>query len=151
MASIAKHKITPYLWYDNNAEEAAEFYCSVFENAKITMRSPMLVEFELADLKFIALNGGPQFQFTEAVSFFVTCQTQEEVDYYWNRLTADGGEESMCGWLKDKFGLSWQIIPEALMRLMSDPDREKSERVQNAMLKMRKIIIADLEKAYRNA
>lgn len=148
MASISNQKITPFLWYDNMAMEAAEFYCSVFDNAKITMRSPMIVEFELEDMKFIALNGGPQFQFTEAVSFFVTCESQEEVDYYWNMLTADGGEESMCGWLKDKFGLSWQIIPETLMRLMSDLDREKAERVQHAMLKMRKIIIADLEQAY---
>ncbi len=144
-----QQKIVPFLWFDNNAEEAAEFYCSVFNNSTVTMRSPMVVQFELEGIKFMALNGGPQFKPTEALSLFVNCDTQEEVDELWEKLTADGGEESMCGWLKDKFGFSWQIIPTALMELMGDADREKSQRVMDAMLKMKKIIIADLEAAHR--
>lgn len=140
-------KITPFLWFDKQAEEAAKFYCSVFNNSKVTGVSPMIVTFELEGIKFTALNGGPRFRFTEAISFVVTCHSQEEVDYYWNKLTSDGGQESMCAWLKDKYGLSWQIVPTALMELIGNPDREKANRAMQAMLKMKKIVIADLQKA----
>jgi predicted 3-demethylubiquinone-9 3-methyltransferase (glyoxalase superfamily) len=152
-------KITPFLWYDTQAEEAVNFYVSVFPNSRIlkTSRygeagpgpkgSVMTVEFELDGQRFIALNAGPQFKFTEAVSFLVPCKTQEEVDTYWNKLTANGGQESDCGWLKDKFGLSWQITPTILLELVSDPDREKSKRVMEAMMKMKKIDIATLKQA----
>ena len=146
--------ITPFLWFDNNAEEAIAFYSGLFPDAKTIEenRSPdgalFFATFELAGQRLMALNGGPHFHFTEAISLFVSVETQEEVDHYWDALTADGGEESQCGWLKDKYGLSWQIVPEALMRLQADPDREKAGRVQQAMLQMRKIVIADLEAAY---
>ena len=145
----SQQKIVPFLWFDNNAEEAAEFYCSVFKSSTVTMRSPMVIQFELEGVKFMALNGGPQFKPTEALSLYVNCDTQEEVDELWKKLIADGGEESRCGWLKDKYGFSWQIIPTALMELMGDTDREKSQRVMDAILKMNKIIIADLEAAHR--
>lgn len=140
--------ITPFLWFDNNVLEAVDFYTSVFPDAKIEVKSDFMAIFELQGQRFYALNGGPHFKFTEAVSFFVSVETQEEVDYYWNKLTADGGAESMCGWLKDKFGLSWQIIPNALMRYQASPDRDAAKRANDAMLKMRKIIIADLDKAF---
>ena len=151
--------ISPCLWFDHELEEAAEFYTSVFPNSKITKvttrpdRSdePVLtVEFELDGQRFIALNGGPQFSFTEAVSFDVKCQTQEDVDGYWETLS-EGGEEGPCGWLKDRFGLSWQIVPEVLPRLLADPDREKADRVFSAMMKMGKIEIAELERAAEGA
>jgi predicted 3-demethylubiquinone-9 3-methyltransferase (glyoxalase superfamily) len=146
-------KITPFLWFDGNAEEAMNFYLSVFKNSKkiSTMPGPdgtvMGVEFELNGLAFKGLNAGPMFKFNEAVSFFVNADTQEEIDYYWEQLTVDGGEESMCGWLKDKFGLSWQIIPSILGELLADPDRYKANRAMQVMLKMKKIIIADLQNA----
>lgn len=140
-------KITPFLWFDNQAEQAAKFYCFIFKNSKIVNSSPMIVTFELEGQKFMALNGGPQFKFTEAISFFVDCETQEEVNYYWEKLS-EGGNESQCGWLKDKFGMSWQIIPSILGKLMGDPDHVKSQRVMNAMLQMRKIDIAKLKEAY---
>ncbi|RXK58912.1 VOC family protein [Lacibacter luteus] len=146
-------KITPFLWFDGNAEEAMNFYLSVFKDSKkiSTMPGPggsvMGVEFELNGLEFKGINAGPMFKFNEAVSFFVNAETQEEIDYYWNSLIAGGGEESMCGWLKDKFGLSWQIVPPVLGQLLGHPDREKAGRVMQAMLQMKKIIIADLEKA----
>jgi predicted 3-demethylubiquinone-9 3-methyltransferase (glyoxalase superfamily) len=145
-------KITPFLWYNDNAGEAMDFYISVFKDARVVNVSRMgdkifTGTFELFGQQFHFLNGGPQFKFTEAVSFFVNCETQEEVDEYWEKLS-EGGEESRCGWLKDKFGLSWQIIPTALGQLMGDPDREKAGRVMQAMLKMDKIIIADLQSAY---
>lgn len=136
--------IYPCLWFDGKAKEAAEFYCSVFKDSKIISENPMVVIFELNGKKFMALNGGPMFKFTEAVSFVVNCDTQEEIDFYWNKLT-EGGEESMCGWLKDKFGLSWQIVPTILGRLMSDP--EKSERVVKAFMQMKKFDIAKLMEA----
>ena len=141
-------KITPCLWFDKQSEEAANFYVSVFKNSKILQQSPMMVTFELEGQKFYALNGGPMFKFTEALSLFVECKTQAEVDKFWNKLTADGGAESMCGWLKDKYGLSWQIIPSTLMKLMSDKDRKKADRVMQAMMKMRKINIQALKDAY---
>ena len=145
--------VTPFLWFNNNAEEAIAFYSTLFPDAKTIdeNRAPdgalFYATFELTGQRFMALNGGPHFSFTEAISLFVSVDTQEEVDHYWNALTADGGEESMCGWLKDRYGLSWQIVPTALMRLQSDPDREKAGRVQQAILQMRKIVIADLEAA----
>ena len=138
-------KITTFLWFDGKAKEAAEFYCSIFKNSRVLSANPMIVTFELEGQKFIALNGGPQFKFNEAVSLFVDCETQEEVDKLWNTLTSNGGEESMCGWLKDKYGLSWQIIPKVLMELMNDKDQAKSQRVMQAMLKMRRIIVKDLQ------
>ena len=140
-------KISPFLWFDNNLEEAVTFYVSLFPDAKITMINPMTASFEMGGVAFMALNGGPMFKFTEAISLFVTCKDQAEVDRYWDAFLANGGKESQCGWLKDKFGLSWQIIPDALGRYMSDPDRKKADRVMQAMLKMKKIIIADLDRA----
>jgi predicted 3-demethylubiquinone-9 3-methyltransferase (glyoxalase superfamily) len=151
-------EITPNLWFDTQAEEAAEFYCSLFPNSKITNVSHygdggpragqvLTVEFVLDGNKFLALNGGPEFTFTEAVSFAVPCADQEEVDHYWNAFTADGGEESQCGWCKDKFGLSWQIVPNRLGELLSDPDPERASRAMQAMLQMQKLDIAELERA----
>jgi predicted 3-demethylubiquinone-9 3-methyltransferase (glyoxalase superfamily) len=151
-------KFTPCLWFDTDGEEAATLYTSVFPNSRITNVSRygaagprpegtvMTVEFELGGQKFLALNGGPEFTFSEAISFQVSCETQEEVDAFWSKL-ADGGEESQCGWLKDRYGLSWQIVPTALPRLLTDPDREKAQRVMQAMLKMKKIEIDVLEQA----
>ena len=150
--------ITPCLWFDTEGEEAASFYTSVFPNSKILDVSRygeagpraegtvMTVEFELDGLTFVALNGGPEFTFNEAISFQVSCKDQDEVDRYWNELS-EGGEEGPCGWLKDRFGVSWQIVPTALPRLLGDPDREKSQRVMAAMLSMRKIEIDELERA----
>ncbi|MCP1763716.1 VOC family protein [Bradyrhizobium japonicum] len=140
--------ITPFLWFANNLPEAVAFYKAVFPNAKVETVSDSMAVFELEGQRFHALNGGPQYRFTEAVSFFISVETQAEVDYFWSRLTADGGEESRCGWLKDKFGLSWQVIPSALGRYLGDPDRTRANRVMQAMLQMRKIVIADLDKAY---
>jgi predicted 3-demethylubiquinone-9 3-methyltransferase (glyoxalase superfamily) len=159
-------KITPFLWFDDQAEEAAKFYTSIFKDSKVgkilryseetakvsqSGRPPgsvLTVEFEIEGQKFTALNGGPQFKFNESVSFVVNCETQEEVDYYWEKLTADGGEESACGWLKDKFGVSWQITPTVLIEMLQDENAEKSERVMNAMLQMQKIDINKLKAAY---
>ena len=151
-------KIRPFLWFDGKAEEAANFYVSIFKNAKIgsIMRygdagpgpkgSVMTVTFELAGQEFIALNGNSQFPFTHAVSFFVTCDTQEEVDTYWDKL-CEGGEPVQCGWLKDKYGLSWQIVPAGLMELLQDKDAAKAQRVMQAMMKMVKLDIAALRRA----
>ena len=144
-----KNPIYPCLWFDGNAKAAAEFYCSVFRNSTITMDTPMVVLFDLNGRKFMGLNGGPQFKFNESVSFVVECETQADIDHYWNKLTADGGQESMCGWLKDKFGVSWQIVPPVLGKMLSDKDKARSSRVMQAMMGMKKIIIADLEKAYK--
>lgn len=141
-------KVTPFLWFDNQAEEAANFYVSMFKNSKILNVSPMVVTFELDGREIMALNGGPEYKFTEAFSFFVNCETQAEVDELWAKLTANGGEESQCGWLKDKYGLSWQIIPKALSEMMGDPDPAKAQRVIQAMLKMQKIDVALLKQAY---
>ena len=147
-------KITPFLWFDIQAEEAMNFYISIFRNSRVlgVTSGPngraMSVNFELEGQKFIGLNAGPQFKFNEAISFLVDCKTQEEVDELWEKLTADGGEESMCGWLKDKYGLSWQIIPTTLSEMLSDPDPEKAGRVMQAMLKMNKIDIEGLQRAY---
>lgn len=147
-------KIVPYLWFDNQAEEAADFYTSLFNDSKIgsVSRGPngevMIVTFQLNGQEFMALNGGPRFTFTEAISFYVNCETQAEVDELWARLAADGGEESQCGWLKDKYGLSWQIIPTILGNLMQDEDEAKAHRVMQALLQMKKIEIAELLRAY---
>ena len=148
-------KITPFLWFDGRAEEAMNFYVSIFKDAKVLNvhrkdGRVFTATFELLGQRFMVLNAEPIFKFTEAVSFFVSCASQEEVDYYWGRLL-EGGEESRCGWLKDKFGLSWQVIPDALMRLRGDSDPKKSKAVFEAMLKMRKIVVADLERAYEKA
>lgn len=141
------HKITPFLWFDGRAEEAARFYTSIFKNSKIDSVSAMSATFHLDGQQFIALNGGPQFKFTEAISFFVDCRTQEEIDELWEKLTA-GGEPGRCGWLKDKFGLSWQIIPSILSEMLQDEDDAKSDWVMQAMLQMGKIDIAGLTRAY---
>jgi predicted 3-demethylubiquinone-9 3-methyltransferase (glyoxalase superfamily) len=150
--------ITPYLWFDNQAEDAMRFYTSIFKNSKagsVNRAGPggpvMSVTFQLNGQDFIALNGGPQFKFNEAISLFVSCDSQAEVDELWAALTAGGGQESQCGWLKDKFGLSWQIVPRALMELMSDPDPRKAQAVTQAMLKMKKIETAELRRAYEQA
>lgn len=151
--------ITPFLWFDNNAEEAMNFYVSIFKNSKVgrvtrygeagpgPAGSAMTVEFELDGQEFVGLNGGPHFKFTEAVSFTVRCETQEEIDYYWDTLS-EGGQTSRCGWLKDKFGLSWQVEPRILGDLMADKDPEKAKRVMEAMLKMDKIDIEPIRRAY---
>lgn len=157
-------KIIPNLWYDTEAEEAANLYVSLFENSKVgnimhydkasaevsgkEEGDVLTVEFELDGQSFVAINGGPNFKFTEAVSFAVDCETQDEVDHFWNGLIEDGGEASQCGWLKDKYGLSWQIVPTILNQLLSDPDPAKASSVMQAMLDMKKLIIADLQKAY---
>lgn len=133
------------LWFDGQAKTAAEFYCSVFKDSKITSVSPMVVAFELNGSKFMGLNGGPQFKFNESISFVVNCDRQEEIDYYWERFTSDGGEEGKCGWLKDKFGVSWQIVPSMLAELMSD--RTKAERTMKAFLAMKKFDIEVLKNA----
>ncbi|MFN7118934.1 MAG: VOC family protein, partial [Saprospiraceae bacterium] len=142
-------KITPFLWFDHNAEEAMQFYTSVFKNANIknVLRQDgkvLTATFELEGQEFMVLNAGSQFKFNEAISFFVKCETQEEVDYYWEKLTADGGEESQCGWLKDKYGLSWQIIPNILGELINHQDPAIAERAMQAMMQMQKIDITKL-------
>jgi len=142
-------KITPFLWFDGKAEAAAKFYTSIFKNSEIESISPMSATFQLAGQKFIALNGGPQFKFTEAISFFVSCETQKEIDYFWEELSA-GGEKSRCGWLKDKFGVSWQVVPPILGGMLNDEDAGKSQRVMQAMLKMDKLDIKKLKQAYAN-
>ena len=151
--------ITPFLWFDNNAEEAMNFYVSIFKNSKVhrivrygeagpgPAGTVMTVEFELDGQQFAGLNGGPHFKFTEAVSFSVRCETQEEIDYYWEKLS-EGGQKSRCGWLKDKFGLSWQVEPRILADWMADEDPEKAKRVMQAMLKMDKIDIEPIRRAY---
>ncbi len=153
-------KITPFLWFDNQAEEAALFYTSVFRNSRIVSvarygdagpgpeGSVMLVSFELEGQKFTALNGGPAFKFNEAISFVVHCETQQEVDEVWAKLTA-GGKEIECGWLKDQYGLAWQIVPERFFEMMQDQDPARKERVMKAMMKMKKFDVAALEEAYR--
>jgi len=141
-------KVSPFLWFVGNMQEAVEFYVATFKEARIVEMSHMSARFELLGREFLALNAHPHQPFTEAISFFIQVERQEEVDYYWQALTADGGKESMCGWLKDKFGVSWQVIPTALGRYLSDKDRSKAARVMQAMLKMKKIVIAELDKAY---
>lgn len=156
-------RISPFLWFDDKAEEAASFYTSIFKNSKIVniarygeagaevsgrpKGTVMTVTFQLEGQEFVALNGGPEFKFTEAISFVVNCQTQEEVDEYWEKFS-EGGQEVQCGWLKDKFGLSWQIVPTILGEMLNDPDPKKAERVKKAMLQMKKIDIKGLKRAY---
>ena len=158
-------KIVPFLWFNDQAEEAVNFYVSLFKNSKIgrTSRydaasaaasgqkegSVLTIEFWLDGQPFNALNGGPMFKFTEAISYMINCEDQNEVDYYWSNLTSGGGEESQCGWLKDKFGLSWQVVPTRLSELLTDPDAAKASRVMQAMLRMKKIDIAALEEAVK--
>src|SRR2546423_1253911 len=154
----APQKITTFLWFDNNAEEAANFYVSVFKNSRIlnTVRngeggpgpkgSVLTIDFKLDGQRFAGLNGGPRFKFTEAISLVVNCETQEEIDYFWEKLS-EGGEQVQCGWLKDKFGLSWQVVPNILPELMRDSDSQKAERVMNAIMGMKKLDIAELKRA----
>jgi predicted 3-demethylubiquinone-9 3-methyltransferase (glyoxalase superfamily) len=156
-------KITPFLWFDDQAEEAMRFYASVFKNSKIhnvtrygegapgPAGRVMTVNAQIAGQEVVALNGGPQFPFTEAFSFVVDCEDQEEVDQYWSKLTANGGEESQCGWLRDRYGLSWQIVPRALTQMLGDKDPKKSQRVMEAMLQMKKIDVPTLKRAYERA
>lgn len=139
------NQIYPCLWFDGQAQAAAKFYCSVFKNSRIIAENPMVVTFEVNGTKFMGLNGGPMYKFNEAVSFVVDCDTQEEVDYYWEKLIAEGGSESQCGWLKDKFGVSWQIVPTILPKLLSDPNR--AQRVIGEYMKMKKFDIKKLENA----
>jgi len=139
-----KNTIYPCLWFDGQAKEAAEYYCKIFKNSRILADTPMVVKFELNGAVFMGLNGGPHFKFTEAISYVVECDTQEEIDYYWTRLS-EGGKEVECGWLKDKFGLSWQIVPTLLGKLMSDP--QKAPRVMQVVRRTKKFIIAELENA----
>ena len=155
MANITQ-RITPFLWFDNNAEEAVNFYVSMFKNSKIgavtrygdagpgPKGSVLTAAFELEGQKFVALNGGPRFKFTEAVSFVINCETQEEIDYFWDKLTSDGGQESMCGWLKDRFGLSWQVVPSQLPSLLTG---EKSNEVMQAIMQMKKLDLGTLRQA----
>ena len=160
---IARQQINPCLWYDKNAEDAAKFYITVFKNSKITRvvhfgnagqdvhggkaGEVLAIDFELDGQKFSGLNGGPQFKFSEAVSFQIPCETQEEIDYYWSALSK-GGSESQCGWLKDKFGLSWQVFPRRLLDMIADSDRAKADRAMSAMMKMAKIDLATIERAF---
>jgi len=157
-------KITPFLWFDDKAEDVVNLYTSVFKNSKVgrvfrctaeaaektghPIGSVLTIEFEIEGQKFVALNGGPLFKFNESISFVINCETQEEVDYFWAKLTENGGEESPCGWLKDKFGVSWQVTPTVLIDMLHDSDPEKVERVMQAMLQMKKIDIKALEDAY---
>jgi predicted 3-demethylubiquinone-9 3-methyltransferase (glyoxalase superfamily) len=136
------NQMFPCLWFDGQAKAAAEFYCSIFPNSKITDENPMVVKWELDGKPFMGLNGGPMFKFNEAVSFVIDCETQEEIDYYWNRLVTNGGAESQCGWCKDQFGVSWQVVPKILGKLMADP--EKGQRVVAAFMKMKKFDIQTL-------
>jgi predicted 3-demethylubiquinone-9 3-methyltransferase (glyoxalase superfamily) len=148
------NKITPFLWFDDQAEEAMNFYTSIFKNSKVLGVTPgpngkaMSVTFELEGQRFLGFNAGPQFKFNEAISFFVDCKDQQEVDELWEKLLAGGGEESMCGWLKDRYGLWWQIIPSALGQMLGDPDPAKAQRTMQAMLQMHKIEIEGLRQAY---
>jgi len=156
MAKI-EQRITPMLWFDNQAEEAANYYVSIFKNSKVTnvsrygdtgpgpKGSVMVAEFELDGQKFTALNGGPRFKFTEAISLVVNCENQDEVDYYWEKLSGDGGQEVVCGWLKDKYGLSWQVVPVRVYELLSDP--ATSDRVMAAVMEMKKIELSKIEQA----
>jgi predicted 3-demethylubiquinone-9 3-methyltransferase (glyoxalase superfamily) len=141
-------KVSPFLWFVGNMREAVDFYVATFKDARVVEMSPMSARFELLGREFLALNAHAHQPFTDAISFFIQVDTQDEVDYYWGALTAGGGKKSMCGWLKDRFGVSWQVIPNALGRYLSDKDRTKASRVMQAMLKMQKIVIADLDKAY---
>lgn len=139
--------VTPFLWFDAPLDAPIAYYESIFKNVRVHSLSPMSASFEIEGQRFMALNGGPKYAFNESVSFFVECEDQAEVDYYWDRLTADGGEESRCGWLKDRYGLSWQIIPKALIRYLGDTDRARADRVTKAMLEMNKIDVAALDRA----
>jgi predicted 3-demethylubiquinone-9 3-methyltransferase (glyoxalase superfamily) len=147
---IQHQKVTPFLWFDSEAQEAAAFYCSIFPNSRVINSSPFITSFELEGIHIDCLNGGPMFKFNESFSFFVDCKDQEEVDYYWNAFINNGGVEGQCAWLKDKFGLSWQIVPKRLRELMQHPDRAKADKVMQAMYKMKKIIVQDLEDAFNS-
>jgi predicted 3-demethylubiquinone-9 3-methyltransferase (glyoxalase superfamily) len=142
---MSTQKLTPFIWFEKGAEEAAKFYCSVFKNSKVLDSNPMVTSLELDGLRLNIFNGGPHFRLNEAFSLVISCDTQEEIDHYWNKLTADGGEESRCGWCKDKYGLWWQVIPSALPKLMSDPARAR--QVTEAFLKMKKFDLKQIMEA----
>jgi len=160
MPIINKQKITPCLWFDSNAWDAVTFYTTVFKNVEkgkisyygedmpLPQGSVLTIQFQIEGQEFLALNGGPAFEFTEAVSFTINCDTQDEIDYYWNKLTQDGGQESQCGWLKDKFGLSWQVVPTIMSEMITDTDSEKVSRVMQKMMTMNKLNLKALEDAY---
>lgn len=143
----SNHKIKPFIWLQDRAKEAAEFYCSLFDTSQLISVSDLVVEFELEGLRILALNGGPHYQLTEAFSFMVLCDDQTEIDHFWNALTRNGGEESMCGWCKDKFGLSWQIIPKRFMEIMESGSAEDKRKTMDAMMTMKKMEISIFEKA----
>ena len=151
MISLNTQKIKPYLWFNNQAKEAATFYCTLFKEAQITKESDMLVEFTLDGISFVSLNGGPQFSFTEAVSFMVLCQDQAEVDHLWQAFTSNGGEEGQCGWCKDKFGLSWQIVPQRFMEMMETGTPAQTQKMMEVMMPMKKMVIEAFEKAFHRA
>lgn len=140
-------KIKPFLWFQDRAEEAAAFYCSLFEQSRMISTSDLVVEFELEGLRILALNGGPHFELTEAFSFMIVCEDQREVDHFWDNFTSDGGEESMCGWCKDKFGLSWQVIPKIFMEIMGNGSADDKKRVMEAIMTMQKMEISVIEEA----
>lgn len=157
VTATSKQKITPFLWFEKDAKKVGEFYVSVFNNSKINNVTSMgdtpsgtveIVSLELFGQNFTLMSAGPEFKFTEAISFVIDCEDQEEVDHYWQKLAIEGGEEGNCGWLKDKYGVSWQVVPRQLNELMGDPDRVKAGKVQQAMLKMNKIDVTELQKAY---
>jgi predicted 3-demethylubiquinone-9 3-methyltransferase (glyoxalase superfamily) len=150
MTTTTNTQITPCLWCKDDALAKAEYYCSIFPNSKILSEHPVMVTFELNENKFQALNGGVDFAYNESISFTIPCQDQAEVDHYWNTFIADGGKAQDCAWCQDKYGMRWQIVPVRLMELMSDPDQEKAGKVMQAMMKMQKIIVTDLEAAYNS-
>ncbi|MCB0664009.1 MAG: VOC family protein [Saprospiraceae bacterium] len=150
MATLQKQKITPFLWFEKGGKEAATYYSGIFPDSKVLSSTPMVTTFQLCGQQFSILEAGPHHPFNDAISFYVHCVDQAEVDYYWNTFIHDGGTESMCGWLQDKYGVRWQIIPDALIQLTNDTDPTRAKRVIDAMLKMRKIVVADLEAAYNN-
>ena len=150
MSSIQKSKITPFLWFESGGKEAAEYYVSIFPDAKIVSSNPVVTVFEICGQRFSTLNGGPHDTFNDSISFYVNCEDQTEVDYFWNTFIKDGGTASQCGWLKDKHGVSWQIIPAILPQLFSNPDQQKVQKAMKAMFQMSKIIVADLEKAFNS-
>ncbi len=151
MASIQSSKIIPCIWFETQAQEAASFYCSIFENSSVLSSSDMVVEFELAGTKFMAMNGRQEDTFNHSISFFITCKDQSEVDHFWDAFTSDGGSEGQCGWCKDRFGLSWQVIPSRFMEMMSTGSQDQVGRVMQAMMPMKKMVVADFEKAFSPA
>ena len=150
MAIVNTAKITPFLWFEKDGREAAEYYTSIFPGSRILSDNGMVTNFELSGQRMAILTAGPHLPFNDAISFYVDCRDQEEVDRYWDRFIDDGGTESMCGWLQDRYGVRWQLIPQALIRLTNDPDPARAKRVVGAMLRMKRIVVRDLEQAYKD-